>query len=230
MIDKSINSLKPLFKQRLISLNEIDRKTNFRNRVEYWMAFSAIPKRKYQLFLDTADQIVERINNEFPLPPKPLDEYWSRYNFPDPLHQVTSEYPVPGSVYKVLKKKYLKLKRIIPKIRIIEAKSLFEIASYNRRTNTEKVYVSKKNTTIQNAVNFARGIGYARTFFELEVYTNPNQNFDKMYARAFNRCFPKANQKKNPFYVLDYYLLGRPGGSITVSVAYAELLLKNNNL
>jgi len=62
------------------------------------------------------------------------------------------------------------------------------------------------------------------TFFEYEIYNNPDQDFDKAYAKARNRCYPgRANQEENPFYVLESGFMNRPCDP-TASVVCTELL------
>lgn len=47
--------------------------------------------------------------------------------------------------------------------------------------------------------NLLRTITFA--LFAIDIYTNDHQDFDQAFARAVNRCYLKANQTKNPFYV-----------------------------
>ncbi len=36
--------------------------------------------------------------------------------------------------------------------------------------------------------------GFFSTFFEYEIYNNPDQDFNKAYVKAINRCYPsRAN-------------------------------------
>jgi len=79
---------------------------------------------------------------------------------------------------------------------------------------------------IKNASKGERLGSFLTTFFEYEIYNNPDQDFDKAYAKAKNRCYPgRASQKENPFYVLESGLMNRPADP-TASVVCAELLLK----
>ena len=72
--------------------------------------------------------------------------------------------------------------------------------------------------------NFLNNITF--TLFEYEIYNHPERNFDRAFARANNRCYLKANQRENPFYVLDSYLIARSGYSALASVPITELLLE----
>lgn len=67
---------------------------------------------------------------------------------------------------------------------------------------------------------------FLTAFFEYEIHKNPNQDFDEAYAKAKNRCYPKANQERNPFYVLENGLIARPCSTILPSVVEATLLSK----
>lgn len=65
---------------------------------------------------------------------------------------------------------------------------------------------------------------FLTTFFEYEIHNNPDQDFDKAYAKAINRCYPLANQERNPFYVLENGLIFRPCLGVITSVVWTALL------
>lgn len=66
---------------------------------------------------------------------------------------------------------------------------------------------------------------FLSTFFEYDIYNNPNQNFDKVYTRTINRVYPeKSSQKSNPFYVLENGFVFRPCSTVTASIIQTELL------
>jgi len=68
---------------------------------------------------------------------------------------------------------------------------------------------------------------FVSTLFEYDIYTNPEQDFDKAYARANNRCYPgKSKQKSNPFYLLENGFIFRPCGTLFRSIVQAELLFE----
>lgn len=78
---------------------------------------------------------------------------------------------------------------------------------------------------IKNASKGKRLDNFLITFFEYEIYNNPDQDFDKAYAKAINRCYPgRANQEENPFYVIESGFMNRPADA-TASVVCTELLL-----
>lgn len=79
---------------------------------------------------------------------------------------------------------------------------------------------------VKNASRGAILGDFLTAFFEYEIYTNPDRDFDEVYAKAKNRCFPRADQERNPFYVLDNVLTLSPCSVVTASVVQAELLLK----
>lgn len=64
-----------------------------------------------------------------------------------------------------------------------------------------------------------------RVIFEIELYENPHQDINKLYACTFNLCFPGANQKKNPFYILDESIVTAPFSSLPYAIAYTEVIL-----
>jgi len=66
-----------------------------------------------------------------------------------------------------------------------------------------------------------------RVIFEMDLYENPNQNIEKLYAHTFNLCFRKANQKRNRFYILNEQILTAPFSTLPHAVAYFEIVQKN---
>lgn len=67
---------------------------------------------------------------------------------------------------------------------------------------------------------------YWRVFFEIELYKNPKENLSKLYAEAFNKCFPKGNQKDNHLYLLDSRITLNPLSTLPHAVAQSQLLGK----
>ncbi len=65
---------------------------------------------------------------------------------------------------------------------------------------------------------------FHQVLFELAVFANPEQNFPKLYAEIFNRCFPHAKQKTNRLYLLDEDIILKPLSSLPHVIAYTELL------
>lgn len=66
---------------------------------------------------------------------------------------------------------------------------------------------------------------FRRVIFEIGLYDNPHQDISKLYAHTFNRCFPGASQKRNPFYILDEHIITAPLSSLHHAVAYTEVIL-----
>jgi hypothetical protein len=65
-----------------------------------------------------------------------------------------------------------------------------------------------------------------QTLFEIEIYQNPNQNPDKLYANCFNRCFVGANQKTNRDYLLNLDIMYQNFSLLTYVVSYVNILSK----
>jgi len=63
-------------------------------------------------------------------------------------------------------------------------------------------------------------------FFELEFYKNPRQDLSKLYAKAFNLCYPGVKQTKNRSYLLEENILDNPLSTLPYAVAQAELISK----
>ena len=64
-----------------------------------------------------------------------------------------------------------------------------------------------------------------RTLFEIEIYKNPNQNLEKLYAKIFNKCYKTANQKTNPMFFLDERIIFSPFSSLPYAVVNVNMLL-----
>jgi len=97
-----------------------------------------------------------------------------------------------------------------------------ETEAYKFKFQFEEKCLSKE---IKNASRGEILGNFLSTFFEYEIYNNPDQDFDKAYAKAINRCYPgRANQEENPFYVIESGFMNRPADA-TASVVCTELLL-----
>jgi len=67
----------------------------------------------------------------------------------------------------------------------------------------------------------------ACTLFEIDVFTNDKQDFDKAYAGAINRCYPVARQTKNPLYVFNKRFILQPLGMLIFHMVNIEFYLKD---
>jgi len=67
---------------------------------------------------------------------------------------------------------------------------------------------------------------FLTAFFEIEVYKNPNQNLSKLYAKAYNICYPDAKQKRNRSWILDENIFDYPLSTLPHVVAQSEVILK----
>lgn len=76
--------------------------------------------------------------------------------------------------------------------------------------------------------NLLRTITFA--FFVIDIYTNDQQDFDVAFARAVNRCYLKARQTKNPFYVFKEVLITFPMEDLMHSINYVELYLEDEKI
>lgn len=88
----------------------------------------------------------------------------------------------------------------------------------------QKAYIIKKH---QKVLRYNVLVGITMTLFQIDIFTNPNQDFDKAYARAINRCYPMAHQTENPFYVLDQNIILTPMWSLMSNMIEMELYLKD---
>lgn len=60
--------------------------------------------------------------------------------------------------------------------------------------------------------------------FLLEVYKNPDQDLPKLYAEAFNHCFPDAKQTQNYTYLIRDDLSFHPFGKLSQVLAQVKVL------
>jgi len=65
---------------------------------------------------------------------------------------------------------------------------------------------------------------FRKVLFEIEIYNQPEQDLAKLYAQTFNRCFKRARQKTNPFYILDEGIAMKPLSNFSHAVAWVEIL------
>lgn len=63
--------------------------------------------------------------------------------------------------------------------------------------------------------------------FQLELYKNPAQNLNKLYANIFNKCFFGGKQKSNPLYITDKNIVLNPLKNLPHAVAQAEYIDEN---
>jgi len=65
---------------------------------------------------------------------------------------------------------------------------------------------------------------FRREIFEIGLYDNTHQDISKLYAHTFNKCFSRAGQKRNPFYILDERIITAPFSSLPHAIAYAKVI------
>jgi len=63
---------------------------------------------------------------------------------------------------------------------------------------------------------------FAAAFFEYGIYNNPNQDFDRAYAKSINRVFLMCKQKENPYYVLEKEFILKPCTSFATCIAICK--------
>jgi len=61
--------------------------------------------------------------------------------------------------------------------------------------------------------------------FQIELYTKPNQNLNKLYAETFNRCYKEKIQTSNPTYLIEEDIIMTPLASLQHAVAYTDKIL-----
>ena len=64
------------------------------------------------------------------------------------------------------------------------------------------------------------------TLFEIDIFTNDQQDFEEAYARAVSRCYPLAHQKINPLFVFNERLITGPLGMLRSNLINVELYSK----
>lgn len=65
----------------------------------------------------------------------------------------------------------------------------------------------------------------AMALFEIDIYSDHRHDPDQVFAKTINRCYLKAQQTRNPFYVLDRKLALFPLENLLHSISYLELYL-----
>jgi len=280
---KTILALKPLFKQHVIELNKVAEKDGYKNRIDYMNERNGVPKEKFKLFLEKADEVIKILNRKFPeLPLEWADWYWSKYSIPDaPCLATQKKYVIPDDIIKMIKKKAPEVAALLPKIKIQKLKDFYSSARYDKKKKKVIISTPLWRTSVCGAFTFIHEISHAvvmlnyakkgidtsskskywgereaykvesklvkklfskkvygawlasfldqisSALFEYEIYTRPERNFDRVFARVINHCYLKARQHENPFYVLYSCFVLRSGNSAMSAVAITELLLEN---
>ena len=65
---------------------------------------------------------------------------------------------------------------------------------------------------------------FHRVLFEIEIYKNPNQDLDKIYASTFNVCFKGSNQIKNRSFILDEKIIRNPFSTLPHAIAQFRII------
>ena len=104
-------------------------------------------------------------------------------------------------------------------------------SKYWHEKEADKFKLEFEDKSLPNEVKYAsKGEilnEFISTFFEYDIYSDPDQDFDRAYAKAINRCFPgRPKQDSNPFYVLEKGFIFRPLSTLSASVARVELFVK----
>lgn len=66
-----------------------------------------------------------------------------------------------------------------------------------------------------------------KVLFEIELYSNPNQNIGALYAKTYNKCFSGCNHMQNDLYLIDELLITRPLRALPHAVAHFQVLQEN---
>lgn len=102
-------------------------------------------------------------------------------------------------------------------------KYLQEFSALEFTFNFIKKTLSKKK---QKIIRYNLLHTLACTLFEIDVFINDQQDYDKAYAKAINRCYLKARQTKNPLYLFNNRFIFRPLGMLISNMVNVELYLK----
>lgn len=64
----------------------------------------------------------------------------------------------------------------------------------------------------------------ARVLFEMEIYKNPVEEANILFARTFNRCFLNSHQKNNPLYLVERRILYQPFYTLAHAVSEVKVI------
>lgn len=103
--------------------------------------------------------------------------------------------------------------------------SKFEM-EYSAIDFSHRFYPNIFSESEQKLIRYNNLSGIASTLFEIDVFQNPDQDFDKAYAKAIKRCYPMFKDASNPFYVLYKRFILRPIGELSTNIIETELYLK----
>lgn len=107
----------------------------------------------------------------------------------------------------------------------------YKLPKYQREENaiefTHEFIKRNISSDHQKVLRYNELSTLAGILFEIDIFSNDKQDYDKAYAKAIERCFPMTKQKENPFYVLYKRFVVRPLGELTSSIVETELYLKD---
>lgn len=109
-------------------------------------------------------------------------------------------------------------------------KSIEERGQYFREREALKIELENSRNISEELYNSLFGEFlkvYWRVLFELELYKEPDQDLSKLYADAFNRCYPEGEQEENPLYLLDFRITLTPLSTISHLVAQSEIITED---
>lgn len=69
---------------------------------------------------------------------------------------------------------------------------------------------------------------FTATLFDIDLYSKPRQNLDKLYANKFNHCFKSTDQKENPTWILKENIVFHPFSLLPYSISQFQII--NNQL
>lgn len=100
-------------------------------------------------------------------------------------------------------------------------------SKYNTIARGFKFVKSQISPNHQKVLRYNLLSTIASTLFEIDIFTNERQDYDKAYARAVNRCYPMTHQTENPFYVFYKRFVLSPMDELMSSMIEMELYLKD---
>lgn len=65
---------------------------------------------------------------------------------------------------------------------------------------------------------------FHRVLFEIEIYSNPKRDLNKIYADIFNKCYQGAKQTINRSYILDNDIIRNPFRTLPHAIAQSEII------
>lgn len=281
-----IENLKKMFRQIIVTENELAKMEGFSNYLEMFLVKSKTPKEKFYSFLKNVDSFIKIVNSDSPMAniDKKVKE-WTILDAPFGKGYLRPGYGsfTTDKILDVVADGDPRIEKYGSKIRVIEKKgTIFKEVEYLPDKDVVEIRLNKKvdldpegmlifvtllgsalwrldcadegknpdelspylllyegdkfafkfikcydSEEILKTIRYGLLVRLTFALFTIDIFANDDQNYDEAFARAVNRCYLRARQKNNPFYVFGESIVSLPMEDVIKSMNFIEFYLKD---